>query len=153
MDGVQHLLVVIHLLRHLVMLLFLLGHDANQESDIIAKTLLNIVNRIVGIFHYIVEEGCNDGVGTKHQLLCHNIGNCDGVENIGFARLALLSGMGNLGQFKGCANTLYILWRYSLLHHGENSFSLLLNHHVVVLHHNRNIFNRSTSNYLSLFMA
>ena len=144
-NGVEHLLVVIHLLRHLVMLLLLLGHDTNQESNVIAKSLLNVVNRIVGIFHYIVKEGCNYGVGTQHQLLCYNVGNSDRMENIGFSRLALLVCMSRLGQFEGCVNTLYILLGHSLLHHAENSLSLLLNHHVVVLHHNRNIFNRSTS--------
>ena len=61
--------------------------------------------------------------------------------------------MSRLGQFKGCVNTLHILMGHSLFHHAENSLSLLFNHHVVVLHHNRNIFNRLTTNQLSLFMA
>ena len=109
MDGVKHLLVVVHLPRHLVVFLLLLGHDTNQESNVIAKSLLNVVNCIVGIFNHIMQKGCNDGVGTQHQFLCHDVGNSDRVEDIGFARLTFLVCMCRFSQFKGSANTLHVL--------------------------------------------
>ena len=108
-DGVKHLLVIIHLPRHLVVLFFLLGHYSHQKSDIITETLLYIIYRKVCIFHNVVQESSNNGVGTQHQFLCHDVGNSDRVEDIGFARLTFLVCMCRFSQFKGSANTLHVL--------------------------------------------
>ena len=54
-DGVKHLLVVIHLLGYFVVTSTLLSHYADKEGHIVTETLTNIIHRIVGVFHYIVQ--------------------------------------------------------------------------------------------------
>ena len=63
-DGVEHLFVVVHLLRHLIVVLALLSQDTHQESDIFSKTFLNIINRVLRVLHHIMKKGSNNGIGA-----------------------------------------------------------------------------------------
>ena len=53
-DRLQHLLVVIHLQRGLIVLFLLLRHHIDQCGHILAKHLAYLLHRVVGVFNYIM---------------------------------------------------------------------------------------------------
>ena len=62
---VKNLAKVINLLTMLILSLLLLSHSTDQKGHIVTKTLTNLVDSIVGILYHIVQEGCNNRVGTQ----------------------------------------------------------------------------------------
>ena len=85
MDGVEHLLVVIHLLGDFVIARALLGYDADQEGHVITETLTDVVDGVVGVFHHIVQESGNDRISTQLQLNGDDGSHGDGMDDIRFA--------------------------------------------------------------------
>ena len=55
MDRLQHLLVVVHLQRGLVVLFFLLRHHIDQRGHIFAKHFAQFLHRVIRILDYIVQ--------------------------------------------------------------------------------------------------
>ena len=84
-DGVEHLLVVIHLLGDFVIARTFLGYDADQEGHVITETLTDVVDGVVGVFHHIVQESGNDRISTQLQLNGDDGSHGDGMDDIRFA--------------------------------------------------------------------
>ena len=57
-----------------------------------------------GVFNDVVEEGGLNGLAVQLQLLRHDLGHCQGMDDIGLAALALLPGVAPVGIFKGGAD-------------------------------------------------
>ena len=119
------------------MVFALLRYDTDEEGHILTETLLDVIHRVVCIFHHVVKEGCDNRVCSQHQFLCHNGCYCYRMDDIRLARLTLLTSMGFIRQFKSCTNPCHILCGHPLLHHGEYSGCHLHHFLVVILHHNR----------------
>ena len=97
-DGLEYLAVVIDLLGVLVVAFLALGYGVYQEGDVFSEALADVFQRVISIFHNVVEEGGDDGVGVQLKLFCGNVGNGDGVDDIGLARIALLALVGLGGE-------------------------------------------------------
>ena len=132
LDGVEHLLEVVELTRHLVLVFLLLCHHTHQEGHVIAEALAYVVDGIVGIFHYIVQEGCDHRIGAERKLLSRN--QCHGyrVQYVWLARLAFLWGMSLACEGKGIAYALHVLRRCLAFHGGEYLAGALVDNLVVV---------------------
>ena len=74
-DRVKHLLEIVNLLANLIFSRVLLGQDIDKESDILAKSRTNILNRIISILNHIMQQSRHDAIGTEVQLYqcrtCH----------------------------------------------------------------------------------
>ena len=57
-----------------------------------------------GVLNDVVKEGGLDGLAVQIQLLRHDLGNRQRMDNIGFAALALLPVVALVGVFKGVAD-------------------------------------------------
>ena len=62
LDGVEHLLEIVELTRHLVFLFFLLRDHADEKCHVVAEPFADIVDGIVGILDHIVEESGDYGI-------------------------------------------------------------------------------------------
>ena len=81
-----------------------LGEAVHDFGDFGAKTLLNFVERHVGIFHHVVQKGANDRRRAEADFLHANAGHLDGVQNVRLARLAPLLAVRLDGHLVGESN-------------------------------------------------
>ena len=84
----QYLTVVVHLLRLVILLLFLLGHNAHKKRHIVSETFPDVLDGVLGVLHHIVQECRHHGIGFKFQFLGDNTRHCDRMDDIRLTRLA-----------------------------------------------------------------
>ena len=65
-----------------------------------AENVFNIFNRVIGVFHYVVQQGGANGSRPQTYLIAHNLGNGDGVHDIRLARTAFDSFMRLIGKIE-----------------------------------------------------
>ena len=89
--GHEHLAQVLHLLLFLGDILHpgQLGDPLHQLRHRLAEFFGNLLMGGVGIFDAVVEQGGNDRVHIQPQI-GHNVGHCQGMDDIGLAALAQL---------------------------------------------------------------
>ena len=120
MHRVEHLLEVVKLLRHVILLLVLLRYHPYQESDIIAKLLVDFLVGARGILHHIVEECGTYGRSTQLQFLSHNQRYGNGMDNIWLTRLSALLSVSLACKDECLLDKLHLLQRSAFLHGGEH---------------------------------
>ena len=69
-------------------------------GDLLAEHILNILNRVFGIFHHIVQQGRTDGSGTQSHLAANDT--CYGyrVHDVRLSRTTLHAGMCLIGKIE-----------------------------------------------------
>ena len=149
-DCVEHLLVVVNLLRHLILFLSLLCQRTDKEGYIFTEPLQYIIDGKGGILYHVMQERCNNRISSQLQLFGNNTCHSNGVDDIGFSRLTFLPVMSLTRKLESLTDTCHVRLGNSLLHYIEDFISLRNNHLVVILLHNSGIF---YSYYLYLYIG
>ena len=127
----QYLTVVVHLLRLIILLLFLLCHHTYEEGHVLPETLADVLNGVLGIFHHVMQECRHHGIGTKFQFLSYNTCHGNRMNDIRLTRLAFLLLVCLGSQFVCVADKLHLLVIHSLSQHLEDALNTSL-HRVTV---------------------
>ena len=120
MDGVQDLLVVVYLLGILVLFFLALGNGVYEEGHVVSETRADVLDRVGGVLHDVVEEGGDDGVGVEFQFFRRDVGDGDRVDDVGLAGFPLLAAVGLFGQEIGVLDPLQVLCADARGHHVKN---------------------------------
>ena len=124
--GVEHLFEVVELLRHLVVLLLLLGDGADKERHIRTERAAYLLHRVRSVLHHVVQESGDNGVNVEVQLLGGDFRHGEGMENVGFAGFAPLRGMGLAGHLEGLAQTAHVGAACARRHDAHHLFGAVL---------------------------
>ena len=135
LHGCKNLTEIIYLLGLHILLLLLLGHHADKESDFVAETLPDILYRIRSILNDIMQEGRNHRICTQFQFLSHYTGHVYRMYDIRLAGLAFLGTVSLTGKFKGSADARHVLCILLLLNKMKQVICHALNHAVIVRFH------------------
>ena len=91
---------------------FGLGDHPHEKSHFRAEAGADVVVGAGRVFHHIVEKGRDDGTGVHAELFGHDACHRYRVHDVGFARLAVLVGMGLCGKLKRLLYPLQVgLWK------------------------------------------
>ena len=134
-QRVEHLLEVVHLLRHVVVLFFSLRYHAHQVGHIVAKEVLDFINSVVGILYHIVQEGCNYRVGSQLQFLSHNTRHRHRVDDVRLSAFAFLSTMRFTRKRKRYADAIQFVRIHAASGHlGQHLFQLTIQILIILFH-------------------
>jgi len=85
-----------------------LGQSIDNLCHLRSEEVLDVLHRIVGVFHHIVQQGSADGGGTQADFGARNLCHGDGVHDIRFARAALHALVRLLGKVECLGDDFYL---------------------------------------------
>ena len=89
---------------------FDLGKSIHEGSDLVSEKIPDIIDRVVGIFNHIMQQGGYNGFITKADIADHNLCNCNRMQDIRLSRTPSDTFMGLIGKIK-C-----LLHNFKLIH-------------------------------------
>ena len=108
--GEQQLLKVLSLCRGFVAkdTTANLGKTIYNLGYLLTKDVGDVFYSIVGVFHYVVQQGCTDTGGPQSHLLAGYLSHSDGVHDIGFTRQASYTLVGLACKVESFGDDVYL---------------------------------------------
>ena len=78
-----------------------LGESVHERGYFVAEQAPDVVHRVAGVLHHVVEQGGADGLVAQADFAHHYLGDLYGVQDIGFARAAAHVLVGLVGELEG----------------------------------------------------
>ena len=122
-------------------------HYINKEGNIGPETPTDFLNAVGGVFHHIVEESGNDGIGPQLQFEGNDACHSHGMYDVGLATLPPLRGMGVVCKLKGIAYACHILGR-GVPGNLRNHVVYLVAHHLFIV----NLYHKACVKFLMVYM-
>ena len=139
MDGIEDLLVIVHLLGVGIFLFLALGDRVHEESDVVSELRADVLYGIRRVLHDVVEEGGDHGVGIQFKLLRGDLRHGDRMDDVRLPGLALLALVGLGRQGIGVLDPLQVLSADARLHHVEYVLGVFVNQLLNRFFHNQGI--------------
>ncbi len=95
-----------------------LGHTINEHANLVAKIRFELVERVLGILHRVMQQCCCNGDGPDPEL-CQDLRHCKWMSDVGLAAVASLSDVRLFGDTIRPFHKVDISFRVVLAHRFE----------------------------------
>ena len=85
------------------------GQSVDNRGYLLAEVVLDVLDGVLGVLDYIVEQRGAYRGGAQPNLLAHDAGHGNGVEYVGLARTTAYALVGLFGKFECTLDDLYFL--------------------------------------------
>ncbi len=86
-----------------------LGEAVHNHGDLRPEDVLQVLHRVVGVFHNVVEQGRTDARRAQPHLLAGYLRHGNGVHDVGLARQAAHTLVGLARKVERLGNDVYLL--------------------------------------------